>query len=355
MVYAPVIIPTLCRYEHFVRCIESLRSNTWARYTDVYIGLDYPAKDSHKDGYLRIKEYLNQDFGEFNQIIVVEREKNFGALANILQLLDLCLETNDRYICLEDDIECAPNFLEYMDIMLDKYEEDDSVIAVTGYCAPVNLAFKEGATAVKQQLQAHTWGIARWKNKMKGINRYLSKAGLAKDFVGVFNSGRIYKMTDWAIKDYISAISAGGVLNSVLKFDTDVMTRITLAVRDKFIIMPTISKTRNLGFDGSGLYCPGVDFDPSRSITSTNYDYSRQPIDVSNSFEAIVDEAYDNEANRKIYNQYDVVDKEELEALLQFAEDYCSHSSAWRRTHDVGVKLKSNFTRFGNLMARMKR
>lgn len=55
MKYAPVIIPVLCRYKHFTKCIESLKNNGWAKYTDIYIGLDYPAKDSHVKGY---KKYL---------------------------------------------------------------------------------------------------------------------------------------------------------------------------------------------------------------------------------------------------------------------------------------------------------
>lgn len=40
--FAPVIIPTLCRYEHFKECLESLSRCTWAEKTEVYIGLDYP-------------------------------------------------------------------------------------------------------------------------------------------------------------------------------------------------------------------------------------------------------------------------------------------------------------------------
>ena len=54
MIYAPVLIPTLCRYDHFIRCLESLKKNTWAKYTEVYIAVDYPAKESHWDGYKRI-------------------------------------------------------------------------------------------------------------------------------------------------------------------------------------------------------------------------------------------------------------------------------------------------------------
>lgn len=38
MVYAPVCIPTLNRYEHLKELIESLQQNSWAQYTDLYIG-----------------------------------------------------------------------------------------------------------------------------------------------------------------------------------------------------------------------------------------------------------------------------------------------------------------------------
>ena len=65
MKYAPVIIPTLCRYEKFVQCMESLRKNSWAKYTEIYVAVDYPSKESHWEGYNRICEYLNQDFPEF--------------------------------------------------------------------------------------------------------------------------------------------------------------------------------------------------------------------------------------------------------------------------------------------------
>ena len=40
----PVLVSTLCRAEHFERCLESLAANTWALRTPVYVALDYPAK-----------------------------------------------------------------------------------------------------------------------------------------------------------------------------------------------------------------------------------------------------------------------------------------------------------------------
>ena len=40
--YAPVIIPTLSRFEHFKRCWESLENCTGADKTEVFVALDYP-------------------------------------------------------------------------------------------------------------------------------------------------------------------------------------------------------------------------------------------------------------------------------------------------------------------------
>lgn len=40
MVYAPIIIPTLCRFEHFKKCIENLK-NSWAKFTDINKATQY--------------------------------------------------------------------------------------------------------------------------------------------------------------------------------------------------------------------------------------------------------------------------------------------------------------------------
>lgn len=47
MVYAPVCIPTLNRYEHLKELIESLQRNPWAQYTDLFIGLDFPPGEKY--------------------------------------------------------------------------------------------------------------------------------------------------------------------------------------------------------------------------------------------------------------------------------------------------------------------
>ena len=48
--YAPILIPTLNRYEHFKRCVESLAKCTHAEKTELVIGLDYPPSERYQKG-----------------------------------------------------------------------------------------------------------------------------------------------------------------------------------------------------------------------------------------------------------------------------------------------------------------
>ena len=123
MNYAPVIIPTLCRFEHFKICIESLSNCTWAEYTEVYIGLDYPAKESHWDGYNQINDYLSLCGNlNFKKLHVIKRPYNygFGAKGNLATLKNDILKISDRIIISEDDNIFSPNFLMYINNFFSK-------------------------------------------------------------------------------------------------------------------------------------------------------------------------------------------------------------------------------------------
>lgn len=114
-VYAPMLIPTLCRDQHFMRCIESLKKNTWAKYTDVYIGLDYPPDEKYRDGYIKICEYLkSNDFSQFASFNVCKRNVNFGSEKNMAALRDSVETKFPYFIRTDDDAEFSPDFLEYI-------------------------------------------------------------------------------------------------------------------------------------------------------------------------------------------------------------------------------------------------
>ena len=71
LICAPVIIPTLNRAEHFVRCIESLKKCKYAERTEIFISVDFPFLKRHEEGYDKIKKYLKGTFSKFSVPVII--------------------------------------------------------------------------------------------------------------------------------------------------------------------------------------------------------------------------------------------------------------------------------------------
>ena len=179
---APVIIPTLCRYDHFKRLMESLNKCTWADKTDVYIGLDYPAKEEHRDGWMKIKRFLCEERFCFKKIVVFEREYNYGVKGennNISALIKYVSTYYDRWIFSEDDNVFSPNFLVYINKGLEKFKNDKSVFAINGYRHFYNVKFKEN-TFFRQNIDFSAWGYGIWKDRYEQMTHNMTREYLRK-------------------------------------------------------------------------------------------------------------------------------------------------------------------------------
>lgn len=305
MKYAPVVIPTLCRSEHFIRLMGSLKSNGWAKYTDVFIGLDYPPSEMYRDGWHEICDYVaTGDFSSFASFQVIKRTKNYGFYNNSKDLIDRIYEKYDRVIELADDLEVSPNFIEYMDKCLDAFEEDPNIVTIAGYAYPVNWATIMGATCMKQDFNAAEWGRASWKAKTLRYKPYIESGQMLDELPEVISKERYEKMIDAGLREYIPAATYPRFYKTgMMKRCCDIAMRAYLAVGEKYCISPIISKVRNYGFDGSGLYCQGItEFD---NLTAGTYDYANQPIDEAASYDVVLNDESLLEENRKRLNIFD--------------------------------------------------
>lgn len=246
--YAPVVIPTLNRYEHFKRCLESLERCSGAEYTDVYIGLDYPPSDKYIEGWKLIDEYLINKEGKngFKNLIVKRRETNCGVggpTDNGDLLVKEILLDYDRYIFTEDDNEFSPNFLEYVNWGLEKYEEDESVYAICGYNDINSLGFENNVFKIDVLFNA--WGYGCWSSRREKFLKI-------KDYDYLVEYVRGYKWSD--------VFSSTIIIKSSILFQIanktfwgDVLRNL-LPAEERWCIFPTISKVRNWGWDGSGTH-----------------------------------------------------------------------------------------------------
>jgi len=242
--FAPVLIPTLNRYVHLRRCVESLSRCTHADKTDLYIALDYPANDSHWEGYNKIKDYLNE-ISVFKSVNIIKRDKNFGAIQNFRNAREQIFQTCDRIILSEDDNEFSPNFLDYINKGLDKFENDPRVIAICGFSYPIEIPKNYNYNHYFSKAFS-AWGYGIWKSKYNDIDWSINN--IKKFLKNPFNI--------WKIK-YVPYDLLFGLFHIIKtgKITGDRIFAFNNFIHNTYSVFPTISKVKNCGHDGSGIHC----------------------------------------------------------------------------------------------------
>lgn len=262
--YAPVIIPTLCRYDKLKVLIDSLANNKeYAKDTELVIGLDYPPADKYKEGYKLINAYLPNIKG-FGKVKIIVQSENLGTMGNEQTLIDYVYsEGYDRFIFTEDDNEFSPNFLEYMNKGLDNYKENPRVYSISGYNYPVSMEGYSKNNYASYRFSA--WGCAFWKEK----RIVLSNKEIIKF---VLKPAHFFKLLLKAPMKLFYFLLM--LMNRDIHGDG--CYEIYCLVNNYVSIFPTVSKVRNWGLDGSGLH----------GKTDQNEDPCfNQPIDNESSFE----------------------------------------------------------------------
>jgi len=221
--FAPVLIPTLCRSKHFIRLMESLKRNTWAKYTDVYVGLDYPPSEKYRQGWQEICDYVdNGDFSCFAKFVVFKRTENYGSARNASHLIEYAYEHYPCWIRTDDDVEFSPNFLEFEDKCLWEYRNDPDVMFVSGYSYPIKWKANEGATCFKQNFTLSAWGLGFWASKKEIYSSYIKSGKMLRDAGNIVKKKYYERMIDSCFRDYFSSALSYGSQTSLLLICSDV-------------------------------------------------------------------------------------------------------------------------------------
>lgn len=253
MIYAPIVIPTCNRIEHLKRCITSLQVNSWAKYTELYISLDYPPSTKYENGYEKVKKWLQTDIKGFKKIYLYIQPENLGPSQNMYYLLNIVMHKHDRWIMTEDDNEFSKNFIEYMDKGLYMFEDSSEVFAICSSSESTYTSMKYNAYQA-QFLQP--WGIAVWKNKyLEFLN---TKEAIIlnpenKKFSNVLN---LYFERTWFFRNYINDILCNDRTlywkNKHELTTIDAVMQLYIYFKNMYCIFPIKCKARTWGNDGSG-------------------------------------------------------------------------------------------------------
>lgn len=295
--YAPVIIPTLNRHEHLIRCINSLKRNPLAKETELYISLDYPPAEKYVDGYLKIKKYLEKELiSGFKKIYIFYQDKNLGPINNIFFLRQEVFKKYDNYIFTEDDNEFSANFLEYMNKGLELFESDEQILAICGYRNDKPWKCDDG-NVMKLSI-FHAWGYATWKEKIDKCHEWICR----DNFIKLLNDKKfcddLYATRYKSYYTFIEALLANPTdyrnvyINSQGDIEEiDYTIGIYMIVSGMYAVLPSVTKVRNWGYDGTGVNCGRDDkIDPKQIL-----------LDEADSFEFIVPKVFEiDEENQEL-------------------------------------------------------
>lgn len=279
--YAPVVIPTLNRYVHFRRCLESLEKCTWAGLTEIYVGLDYPPSEKYIEGWKKIDSYLKEKevCNKFKNLYVWRRTSNCGVGkigGNSYLLFEEVKKKYEEYIFSEDDVEFSPNFLIYMNKALNKYRDNSKVVKISAYTDPIFKGITEHSTFCGIDFSAY--GAGAWFKKdmllMKYSNDEISK-DLHKSFLRTLKFFFISPaLVNSAVHMVVGNHSYGDIRYSMYNL-----------VKGTVSIQPSASITRNWGADGSGLHSGVVKGMEKYEIqTERTFELDDIPIEVTRQY-----------------------------------------------------------------------
>ena len=216
--------------------------NELAVESDLFIFSDAPKTPEAAEAVREVRDYIRSITG-FRAVKVVERERNWGLANSIIDGVTSVVNERGRIIVLEDDLIVTPHFLDFMNRALDKYENEQQVIQVSGYMFPVKLKIKEDALFLPL---TNSWGWATWKRAWdlfdpdaKGYFQVKTDLSLRKrfnldgayDYFSMLEAQLAGRVDSWAVRWYLATFLLEGLT-----------------------LYPRQSLVMNEGFDGSGTH-----------------------------------------------------------------------------------------------------
>ncbi len=218
---APIAVFAFKRPERTRELLESLRANPEAGDSEVHVFCDGP-RDAREAPAVSATRAEVRACG-LPGLVVVERERNLGLAASVIDGVTRLCAGRGAAIVLEDDLVLAPPFLAYMNEALERYRQDERVYAVSGYMYPVPPPASADAALLPL---VSSWGWGTWQRAWSAFDP--SAAGhqaLRRSFRlrRRFDLGGSYpfwsllekqlhgQADSWAIRWYLSVFLRGGL------------------------------------------------------------------------------------------------------------------------------------------------
>ncbi|MGI9470094.1 MAG: glycosyltransferase family 2 protein [Rubripirellula sp.] len=179
------------------------------------------------------------------QVRRIYAEANMGCGKRISSGITAAFEEVDRLIVLEDDCVAHPTFFPYAECLLDRYEDDPRVMAVSGDC--FHSQFQSSAASYYFSKYPHCWGWATWKRAWSLFQSHIPdwrQIILSRDFESLCHSTK--ERNYWL--DVFERIARG-------RIDTwDFQWTLTCWKHQGLTALPKQNLISNIGFNSNGTH-----------------------------------------------------------------------------------------------------
>lgn len=242
---APIVLFVYRRPDHAQRLLDSLRRNPEAAASELFIYSDGPKTAQDAPAVQAVRDLCRTTEG-FARVTLVERPSNWGLARSVIAGVTEICGAHGRVIVLEDDLVLSPHFLAYMNDALDRYENEERVMQVSGHMFPVAWGGQADAAFLPMTT---SWGWATWQRAwahfdpdMKDYARLKADRSLRKAFdlggaypyFDMLEAQRRGRVDSWAIRWWLNVFMKQGIS-----------------------LFPMKTLVQNHGFDGSGTHCGG--------------------------------------------------------------------------------------------------
>lgn len=241
---APILLFVYNRPQHTRRLLDSLLANDECRLSSLYVYSDGARDEASASAVAEVRAIVHSVNG-FARIEVIEREKNLGLAANVIDGVTTQVRAHGRVIVLEDDLVLSPFFLRFMNDALSVYVDEPRV----GHIQACDFTGDPSLSDTFLIKFTGSWGWATWERAWRHFNpdgkQLLARLEQTRqtrrfDFNGAYRFTRMLrrqiagKNNSWAIR-----WNASLFVDNILSLNVG------------------RSLVANVGFDGSGTNCGG--------------------------------------------------------------------------------------------------
>ncbi|QIH36651.1 glycosyltransferase [Sphingobacterium sp. DR205] len=239
---APVLLFVYNRPAHTLKTLTALEKNQYADQTILYIYSDAAKDERAIEAVDEVRRIIKKPW-RFKQIKIVERDKNWGLAANVIDGVTKVVREHGQIIVLEDDLETSSFALDYFNKALDRYREDEQVMQISGYGYPVQNLNQLPETFFFRV--ANSWGWATWDRAWQHFNPDID------ELVSDFSEEQIHQFSIEGKENFwkqVQELRSGKINSWAIRWYASVFKK------NGLVLYPRNSMTQNIGNDGSGTH-----------------------------------------------------------------------------------------------------